>query len=239
VYVKLHNGGATPASGNLKVYYANASSSLTWPGGFTLIGDIPVSGFAAGATKVVEATWADPPGTGHYCMIARWESASDPMTTAEGPDINVNTRSNNNIVWRNMDIVGLGGDTFVTTFQARAVGKRGFWLRFTSPGDKPYFPDGYLKFLVATEDRVLKGQPEGGIEALGSEYIVKQDGGQIYFELGRQTATVRLEFRRTPELEGRHYRVEIDQTELGKEGRRIQIGGMVYEVDASLDASKQ
>jgi Metallo-peptidase family M12 len=108
VYVKLHNGGPI-ANGELKVYYANANVSLAWPSGWTLIGSVPLS-IGASTSKVAELAWSGLPGTGHYCLVARWESPTDPMTVAEGPDIGVNTRNNNNIVWRNVNIVNLVSD---------------------------------------------------------------------------------------------------------------------------------
>src|SRR5262249_22892410 len=57
VYVKLHNGGAAAANGNLELYFAQASSGLSWPGDWTLLTTIPVNGFAAHSTRVVEAQW--------------------------------------------------------------------------------------------------------------------------------------------------------------------------------------
>ena len=109
-YVKLHNGFGVSTSGNLELYYAHASVSLTWPTAWTLIDSVPVSGFAAHSTRIVEIPWSNLPGTGHYCLLARWVSASDPMASAEGPDINVNVRNNNNLVWRNLNIVDLAPD---------------------------------------------------------------------------------------------------------------------------------
>ena len=83
VYVKLHNGGSTPTNGNLELWYANASVSLSWPNSWTQLATIPVNSFAAHSTKVVEAQWDNLPGVGHYCMIARWVSSADPMTSPE------------------------------------------------------------------------------------------------------------------------------------------------------------
>ena len=107
VYLKMHNGAAAAASGNLELYYANASTSLTWPTGWTLIGTVPITNFAAHGTRVVEQQWPSLPGTGHYCLLARWVSTADPMTTAEGANIGANVRANNNLVWRNVNIVDL------------------------------------------------------------------------------------------------------------------------------------
>ena len=105
IYVKLHNG-ATSISGNLEVYGAPASSGLVWPGSWTLIKTVPLT-IAPQTTRIAEMKWDNVPAAGHYCLLARWVSAADPMATPETPDINNNTRQNNNIIWRNLNIVDL------------------------------------------------------------------------------------------------------------------------------------
>lgn len=133
-YVKLHNGGAA-ASGTLHFYYGNASTGLSWPTNFTQIGAIPVT-IAAHSTTVVEIPWNNLPGTGHYCLLARWVSSSDPMN-GEGTDINANTINNNNIVWRNVNIVDLMDaqeDSFTVRVRAPEGRIAGFTtLRFEMP----------------------------------------------------------------------------------------------------------
>ena len=109
IYVKMHNGGAMAANGNLELYFAQASSGLSWPGDWTLLTTIPVNGFAAHSTRIVEAQWDNLPGPGHYCMLARWNSAGDPMN-GEGANIGSNVRNNNNLVWRNLNIIDLSED---------------------------------------------------------------------------------------------------------------------------------
>ena len=61
------------------------------------------------STKILEVPWT-PTVAGHFCLIARWVSATDPMTTPEGANIDANVRGNNNIVWHNVNIIDLGGD---------------------------------------------------------------------------------------------------------------------------------
>ena len=106
-YVKLDNGGPT-SSGNLERYYADASTSLTWQSAWTLISSQPVSTVQNRFSEIVEFRWDNLPGLGHYCLLARWNSPlDDPMTNTEGPNIEANVRGNNNIVWRNLNIVDL------------------------------------------------------------------------------------------------------------------------------------
>jgi hypothetical protein len=120
VYVKVHNGGVA-TSGNLELWFANASVGLSWSMDWTLIQSVPVPSFAAHSTKIVEIAWtpsvADSlcvpplPPECHYCLVARWVSSTDAMATPEGSDINLNVRRNNNIVWRNVNIIDLGDDS--------------------------------------------------------------------------------------------------------------------------------
>ena len=107
LYVKVHNASMTSQTGTLELSYANASTSLTWPGAWTLIGGTPVTALGAHGTRIVEQQWSSIPSTGHFCLLARWVSATDPMASAEGPIIGANVRANNNLVWRNVNVVDL------------------------------------------------------------------------------------------------------------------------------------
>lgn len=113
IYVKTHNGGEPVQRGNLELHIADASVSLTWPTSWTRIASIPLE-LRGHETRVVEHEWNSVPdprsGSTHYCLIARWVSETDPMHTPEGEDIGTNVRENNNIVWRNLNIVVLEDD---------------------------------------------------------------------------------------------------------------------------------
>jgi hypothetical protein len=113
IYVKTHNGSGAVQRGNLEVLIADASISLTWPTSWTPVASIPLE-LGGHETRVVEHEWNSVPdprsGSTHYCLIARWVSETDPMHTPEGEGISTNVRENNNIVWRNLDIVALDED---------------------------------------------------------------------------------------------------------------------------------
>lgn len=110
IYTKLHNSGDNMATGDLELWVAKATPYMTWPGSWSKVATVQGVILAPHATKVVEAKWNNLPGAGHYCMIARWVSAADPMTHKETIDHNANTRNNNNIIWRNLNIVDLKPD---------------------------------------------------------------------------------------------------------------------------------
>ncbi|TKD01541.1 hypothetical protein [Polyangium fumosum] len=104
-YVRLRNQRSVAVPGTLRVYYAHASSGLAWPSNWTEFATLPyVVPGGVGKVHDVVAPW-NPPGTGHYCMLARWVSDEDPMFHAETAEVEKNTRNNNNIAWRNMNVV--------------------------------------------------------------------------------------------------------------------------------------
>lgn len=235
-YVKLHNSGATAASGHVKLYYANASTSLAWPGAWTLIGDVtvPSAAFAAGATKVVEIPWADPPGTGHYCLTARWESAADPIPP-ETADINANTRNSNNVIWRNLEILSMAGGDADTSFVARPLYGRTFALEFTAPGPRPFLPGGVLTVTLKASGASLDAKAgRGVIESGPGQYRIQASGGRIELVLPHVESafvTVEVRFRLPAGLERRTYRVLINQFEENDQRSPAAIvGGMAYDL---------
>lgn len=129
IYVRVRNKACTGSgSGDVKLYWAKASTALSWPapwdGSVTtpalmggLIGTKSTGTVAAGNFVVLEFSWnppdpadyssfgADKP---HFCLLSRIETSSTSpygMTFAEGSNLGTNVRNNNNIVWKNITIV--------------------------------------------------------------------------------------------------------------------------------------
>jgi hypothetical protein len=168
-YVKLHNGGAA-ASGTLHFYYGDASTGLVWPTSFTQIAAVPAT-ITAHSTTIVEIPWNNLPGTGHYCLLARWVSSTDPMN-GEGTDINANTINNNNIVWHNVNIVNLqdaAEDSFTVRVRApkgQVAGLTTLRLEFPRNANGRTFAD-FGEIGVELDPRVLRGserQEQQGLE---------------------------------------------------------------------------
>ncbi len=98
--------------GLVKTYWAFPGTGLGWEGSWNPIGEQMTTYIASGNEEILEFPW-DPPdpgvyGSGHFCLLSRIETAPQPpwgMTFPEGPYIGVNTRNNNNIVWKNVTIV--------------------------------------------------------------------------------------------------------------------------------------
>ncbi|MCP4217381.1 MAG: zinc metalloprotease [bacterium] len=128
VYVRVKNRGCDSSdSGTVKLYWAKASTALSWPapwdGSITspaLMGD-PIGSqsvtVSSGDYEILEFAWSPPnpadyssfgADKSHFCLLARIEtSSSSPygMTTPETSGLNSNVRNNNNIAWKNVTIV--------------------------------------------------------------------------------------------------------------------------------------
>jgi len=175
--VKLHNGNMAAQNGNLELYIADASVSLVWPAGWTLVASVPVA-IAGSSTEIVEREWTSVPdpasGSTHYCMIARWNSGTDPMAVAEGTDIGANTRANNNIVWRNLDIVDLDSDAD-SRVALNVAGNRKSKLARLTFEDITKFPKPKFtaagQVYVSIDDKLLSYWKQGGGKASGLEQV--------------------------------------------------------------------
>jgi hypothetical protein len=199
VYVRVRNRACTAAasqSGTLRLYWAKASSSLSWPapwdGSVTSpavmggsIGSQPVT-VNGGDTEILQFTWTAPDPSdyasfgadrAHFCLLARIETASAApfgMTSAETSNLYANVQNNNNIVWKNISIVdtdGEGGrfaDVVIGTFER---GRRKTRLVFETPESRGFslFDWGYI--LVEFRGRALAGWAKGNIEGKGFERL--------------------------------------------------------------------
>ena len=134
-YVRVRNRGCPGGgsqSGTVRLYWAKASPSLSWPapwdGSVTApalmgaaIGNQSVT-LAAGASTILTFPWTPPDPSdyaafgadkAHFCLLARIEtSAAVPfgMTVTETGNLSENVRTNNNIVWKNISIIDTDGD---------------------------------------------------------------------------------------------------------------------------------
>ena len=245
VYVKMHNGFSATTSGNLEVYWADASLSLTWPGAWTLLASTPVNAFAAHSTTIVEVPWSNLPATGHYCLLARWNSVADPMATPEGPDIEANVRANNNLIWRNLNIVelmpGASSQATLNVMNPRP-GQRRDQHSDRSPkihGKASFLTAGLVvvEFDATLRRAWLAGGGRGSGFKIEGDEIVIGDGGatleNVLLPHGR-AARMQLFFFRLPTTPGREYLVDVEERRSARfsaERRRSAVvGGVSYEI---------
>jgi hypothetical protein len=250
VYVKLHNGGAAPANGNLEVYWASASTSLTWQRDWTLLSSTSVSAFPAHSTKVVEVSWNNLPATGHYCLVARWNSSADPMATQEGSDINTNVRTNNNLAWRNLHIVdlmlGANAEAMVNVMNPDD-GNEAITIAVRSPSDraKPSFlASGQVQ--VEFDDTLRKAWKDGGARGTGfrtdgDRLIIGEGGATLENVLlpPQRVGRMKLIFRRLPATPKREYLVDVEQRRPASFATAHKlsavVGGVSYEIHTDRD----
>ncbi|MCG8423068.1 MAG: S8 family serine peptidase [Proteobacteria bacterium] len=236
VYVRVENLGYLPANGSIELYYAQASTGLSWPVDWTLIDTIPVAGLAPGANQSVNTTW-NPPATGHYCLIARWVAADDPMTFTETASIGYNTRYNNNIAWKNMTVVdlflSLPDLEVITRVLVRNVFKRpdNIDLVFAVPEDE--IRDPFLNYgtvIMELSDN-LRVRDFAGAKQIGKRTFQITDLARARFYLaemkGREKGELTFTFALNGRLEKpREFNFDVEQFQ-GNQGR---VGGETYNI---------
>ena len=238
IYTKLHNGSGD-TSGNLEIYWADGSTALSWPADWHLLHSTPVN-FAGHSTTIVETQWIGLPGTGHFCLLARWNSPSDPMAFPEAANLEQNVRQNNNLVWRNLDIVDMGHDTAADeTFIVRNVNReaRGIYsLIVRSP--KNEVGNSFIRYgrvTVQFDELLMKAWQEGGSRGTGFKMdgllaVVVDPNGAVFENLimaPNGAGHMRLNFKKSPSTPKRTY--ILDTVQLGQ-GKNPVIGGMSFEI---------
>jgi hypothetical protein len=238
IYVKVHNAAMSSQTGTLELYYANASTSLVWPGAWTLIAGVPVTGLAARGTRIVEQQWSSLPSAGHFCLLARWVSPSDPMTSPEGPNIGLNVRANNNLVWRNVNVIDLTtadaaqeDSITIRNSMGKDTATASLRIGWTSDDRRPSFlPVGEVSVRL---DRVLlaawhRGGERGhGFERDGRGLGISPRGAQLDDLILPPGGEGRLYIRmhRLPSTPRRAYWLDVAQY-----SGDSTIGGVTYEI---------
>ncbi len=126
VYVRVRNRGCAPSeNANVKLYWAKASTGLSWTApwdgsltiGTALMGgeiDTKLTGVVQGGDfTILEYQWTNVPNPAdyaslggdesHFCLLARIETSSG-MTFPETTNLGGNVKNNNNIAWKNISI---------------------------------------------------------------------------------------------------------------------------------------
>ena len=104
-YVLVRNRGTQPAYNvRVNLYLGSTATGLSWPGDWKLIGFSTIPELPAGQTYLTAPVAWNLPGVGSYSMVARLVTPQDLMTVPENANITHNTRGNNNIAWRSLDI---------------------------------------------------------------------------------------------------------------------------------------
>jgi uncharacterized repeat protein (TIGR01451 family) len=110
VYVNIRNRGTLTAENTkVELYRSGASMGQGWPNGWGLVGTGEVASLAPESSEIVKILWEKDniPKPGHYCFYVRLLNDDDPMFATETNNMVQNTRTNNNVAWRNFNVVGL------------------------------------------------------------------------------------------------------------------------------------
>ncbi|QSQ21411.1 M36 family metallopeptidase [Pyxidicoccus parkwayensis] len=253
VHVKVRNRSTTVAAHNVvvKAYGTNAATSTSWPSLWTEIGQATVVYLAPGADTEVVIPW-NPPAVGHYCLLARLVTPQDPMTFAEIGDPNYNTRYNNNIFWRNTNVVNLLPFGFVDVrFILRNVQRepRLYNVRFTelpsAAGNKePFLTRGTVTLDLGPElmqQWKASGGRAEGVKQTGETQFQVVDPTKAFFEIkldAEQEFDVGMTFtdlRPAKDPEGAYTEYQfgvVQEDPQAKEGNP-QVGGVSYYLRAS------
>jgi hypothetical protein len=168
VYVLVRNRScASVNTANVKLYWAKASSALSWPAPWdgsvlspALMGqliDTKATGtLAAGASAVLDFAWSPPNPTdyasfggdaSHFCLLSRIETSPTApygMTVPETSDLNANVRNNNKIVWKNVTVASDAGGRVGRVSVGPAPNGGPVRLDFTEPTDTAEFRSVFL-----------------------------------------------------------------------------------------------
>jgi hypothetical protein len=244
VHVELRNRSTSVAGVNIpvKMYWAHASVGLSWPTDWHLIGTAYLPNLAASAATDVVLPW-DPPGLGHYCLLSRIDTSEDPMTFAEVADIGTNTRNNNNIAWRNVNIVMMLRAPFLQSVQFiyrnPDVFSRVSRLRLKEQPTAPGFLSRGTVVINLTPDLAAlwaqSGQQGSGIKILNSQSFQVIDPNNAYILVnlaGRQEFTITMNLQDTATQRGSteiDYGFEAVQEDAST---NAQLGGILYTIQA-------
>jgi hypothetical protein len=197
VYVRVRNRGCSGVqSGTLRLYWAKASTGLSWPAPWdgTVTSPALMGGsigsqaitVAGGNNEIVTFTWAPPnpadyasfgADKGHFCLLARVETGPAPgfgMTVAEGSNLEANVRNNNNIVWKNVEVVDEANDrkresaVLVANYTDKRTDIR---LLFSVAKEEPTVLD-WADVVVELSEELLgywnkSGRKSSGLEQIG------------------------------------------------------------------------
>jgi hypothetical protein len=114
VCVRVTNNNTTSTKADiLHVYFAPASTGLSWPSSWTEI--TPLTGISvavsASSNSVYSVQW-NLTTSGHVCLLARIETSTTApygMTYPEIASVDFNTRNNAKIAWKNEEVLTMGG----------------------------------------------------------------------------------------------------------------------------------
>lgn len=186
IYVRARNrGGSDAANVSADVFWSPVASLLT-PDLWTLVGSVVIPNVQSGNVLTVSdaITWlsADIPGTGHYCFVGLIGNAADPAPIpadfVDWDNFQALIRNNNNVTWRNFNVVDNEPDP--------AADPSGYVaMAFLAPGA----PDKARRMRLEVVARLPKGS-RALLEMPRAMYDALRERIPVTFDRKRQKARV-------------------------------------------------
>jgi hypothetical protein len=193
LYGTLRNtrpGSARVVYAEVGVYFALASSGLTYPGDFTLIPEsrqfIALHLEPGTTSSIGPIPWVPPPvppANDHYCLYLRVLSVQE-TPPAEGMGIDVDVANSNSLAWRNIKVVAPGDTSAPSFFIVRNIGKRTerMALRFQVPPEMMKPP---ANVRITLDDALMRAfrAGNGKVEGLKADdkggFLITSEKAQI------------------------------------------------------------
>lgn len=192
VYIRVYNKGTAPNSAaKVKLYFAKASTGLTWPTNFVnfsvgsvlhgdYIGEAYIPAIPAGNSAIVMIPWYPPNPADftydqhHFCLTARIEALGDPMfNEVNNIGIGANAKNNNNIAWKNLSVYNLNTTDVVlpTAVFIRGIRSKAVNIKFLDRGYNEELKNNFFELggtIEATLDEKLfeRAQANGSLRSV-------------------------------------------------------------------------
>lgn len=269
VYVRIRNRiCGSSGTATVRLFWAKASSALSWPAPWDgTVSGPPVMGGQIGtatvtvtgtASQIVDFTWNTPnvadyaafgADAGHFCLLARIETAGAPdfgLTFPSGTgDLWGYVKNNNNVVWKNVQVVGSDGERraalVVGNMNPTAMRQTQFIFRAPRNAHDIAFTDiGKVKVTLGPQlyDLWKAGgkQGNGFVDLPGQNAVeISTDGASIggFTFNPKQIAAMKLDFSFTQHLPWathKLFNVNVEQRALKPNGEEYIVGGQNYAV---------
>lgn len=241
VFITVRNRGTqTGPYARVFLYWANASTGLSWPIDWNQLGSATAVNVPAGGSTVVGPIPWDPIATGHFCLYARMITHNEPIVS-ESADINANTQLSNQIIWKNTTVVDILAVQPEVSFIVRNPRFKAatFNLVFAEPREQLRDP-----FLNRGEVIVDLGKPlyKRWQKSKGKQHGISPVAGTTFRLINprraeilglpmnaREEFTVRMRFSARELPPGASYRIDVTQEPVV--GRKA-VGGVSFRLQA-------
>jgi hypothetical protein len=227
VYVRMRNRGGSVAANVTATVYWSPAATLVTPNLWNLIGSVSMPPIPTGNLLTVSPPllWpqASMPGAGHYCFVALIGTANDPAPLPadflDFEDYLRFIRENNNVTWRNFNVVHTDADVVALPFLITGPPDRARRMEVVA---EPRLPQGAE--VVLTAARSITDAVRRLLPSAGAQMRLAPQGRQRILEEelpAGLAAPAELQVRIPQELRFAEYEIAVRQLFEGREVGRI------------------